>query len=233
MKDNKKTFISGKTFHKEYTESEFLYLKMLHGFTGLEIDQVMHEGIFYITIPADPVISLDTISKNKVSGIRHIITENIPFMLDQISYLNSLNIYYSDCLQWLYHNNKLYLIDFDTAYFHEINRDYDNFSLLKNFFSYFEIDYSFLSESLDMLDLFQEGIEALEFFNIEQEKIKLYNNLNDPSMQKNHVYHSRNTRHIQIKEKNIHVYGESGNMVITETLLNPEVRNEWELIKIV
>ena len=53
-------------------------------------------------------------------------------------------------------------------------------------------------------------------------------------MQKNHVYYSKNQRHIQIKDiEYIHIYGESGNMLITETILNPEVAKEWELIKIV
>lgn len=233
LKGDKKTFIEGNTFYKEHTKDEFLYLKMLHGSTGLEIDQVMHDGTFYITMPKGHVISLDTIPKNKISGIQHIITDNIQFMLNQIAYLNNLGIYYSDCLQWLYYNDKLYLIDFDAAYSHEINRDYDNFNLLKNFFSYFEIDYSFVSESLKYLELFQTGDTFIYEFLKQYDMVETYNNLNDLTMQKNHVYHCRNTRHIQLKEKNIHIYGKSGNMIITDHLLNPETRNEWELLKIV
>jgi hypothetical protein len=198
---------------------------MLHGYTGLEIDTIMHDGIQYITMPKDYVISIDTIPKNRRNMVKSIITENIPFILSQIYSLESLNIYYSDCLQWLYHNNKLYLIDMDVSY-QGVDRDHSNYDLLKNFLSAFNIDYSFISESLNYLDLFKDGIT------LDSKEIELYNKLNDETMIKNHVYYCRNQRHIQIKEKHIHIYGNTGNMIITETILSPETRKDWELLRI-
>ena len=230
MQGNKHTFINSntKTFYKEYTKNEFLYLKMLHGNTGLNINLETINNKQYITMPANNIISIDTIPKKCRNNIKHIIIKNIPFMLEQITYLNNLGIYYSDALQWLYQNNKMYLIDLDTAYMREINYNYNNYDLLKNFLFHFNIDYSFLIESLNYLDLFQnEGIS------LDDTETELYNKLNIPSMQKNHIYFSNNRRHIQVDVKNIHIYGENGNMIITETILNPELKNEWELIRIV
>ena len=232
MQGNKHTFISSdnKTFHKEYTHQEFLFLKMLHGITNLPINTITHNNKEYITMPADHVISIDTIPKKRRNNIKHIIIKNIPYMLEQILYLNALNIYYSDALQWLYHNNKLYLIDFDTAYMTTIDFNYNNhnnYDLLINFLSAFNIDYSFISESLNYFQLFQDGISFFE------NEVNIYNSLNIPSMQKNHIYFTNNRRHIQIDVNNIHIYGENGNILITETVLNPELQNEWELIRIV
>jgi hypothetical protein len=113
----------------------------------------------------------------------------------------------------------------DTSY-QGVDRDHSNYDLLKNFLSAFNIDYSFISESLNYLQLFKDGIT------LDKKEIELYNKLNDETMVKNHVYYSRNQRHIQIDVKNIHVYGEYGNILITEILLNPETRKEWELLRI-
>lgn len=232
MKGDKITFSEGSTFYKEYSDHEFRFLKMLHGSTWLEIDTTIKDNKYFITMPKGNVISIDTIPKKKVSLIQSIIIENIPFMLQQIHLLESLNIYYSDCLQWLYHDNRLYLIDFDTAYI-GVDTDHSNYDLLHNFFTYFELDYSFIAESLDMLNLFKEGIYALEFFNLHPEKITLYNKLNDPAMVKNHVYYTKNQRHVQLKHhKYIHVYGNTGNIVITENIINPEIAKDWELVRI-
>lgn len=235
MQGNKHTFINSqtKTFYKQYTKTEYTYLKMLHDYTGLTINLVTinnsnNNNTQYITMPAAHVISIDTIPQKRRSNLSHIITANIPFILDQISYLNNLGIYYSDCLQWLYYQNKLYLIDFDTAYMNKIDYNYNNYDLLKNFLSAFNIDYKFITESLNYLDLFQG--DGFSFSDKEQE---LYNKLNDPTMLKNHIYYSSNRRHIQLNIPNIHIYGSTGNMIITETILNPELKNEWELIKIV
>jgi hypothetical protein len=228
MNGNKKTFTDGQYFYKEYSKNEFMFLKMLHGIDNLHLDTITKDNTEYIEMPKGHVISIDTIPKEKRQYLRIIIFDNIPFMLEQISYLNALGIYYSDCMQWLYYNDKMYLIDFDTAYLHDINIQYNNYDLFKNFLSAFNIDYSWISESLHFLDLFQDGID----FCFKPEEIELYNKLHDETMTPNHVYYCRNTRHIQINNKNIHIYGESGNMVITENLLNPEIVNEWELIKI-
>ena len=231
MNGNKTTFIKDKIFYKQYSKNEFMFLKMLHGSTGLQIG--ITDDKKYITMPAGNVISIDTIPKNKRNnaGIKSIIIKNIPFMLEQINLLNNLGIYYSDCMQWLCHDNRLYLIDMDAAYFTTIDNNYNNHDLLINFLNLFNIDTSIITESRYYLTLFQtEDIEWTLYNDTEK---KLYNSLNIPNMPKNHVYFSNNQRHIQINIQNIHVYGESGNMIITEYILNPEVCNEWELLKVV
>ena len=86
MQGNKHTFTDNKTFYKEYTKNEFLFLKMLHGNTGLIINTITHNNKEYITMPADHVISIDTIPKKRRNNIKHIIIKNIPFILEQISY---------------------------------------------------------------------------------------------------------------------------------------------------
>jgi hypothetical protein len=227
MQGNKHTYIESGIFYKQYTKNEFTYLKMLHGITGLEIGYNSE----YISMPAGHVISIDTIPQNKRQNLKHIITANLPFMIQQVSYLNELGIYYSDCMQWLYYNNRMYLIDFDTAFTAEIDYNYNNFDLLINFLAAFDISSSFITESLHNLDLFRT--EDIEFTFYNDTEKQLYNSLNNPTLQKNHIYYSRNSRHIQINMPNIHIYGESGNMVITETILNPEISHEWELIKII
>jgi len=229
MKGNKKTFIdrTTKTFHKEYTQSEFTYLKMLHGSTNLPINTVMYNDTYYITMPYDHVISIDTIPRSDREHMHSIISKNIPFMLEQISTLQALNIYYSDCLQWLYYRDKLYLIDMDTSY-SGVDIHHSNYDLLNNFLAAFDFDSSFISKSLSYLDLFQDGPSLFTRAN----ETDLYNKLNDNTMTKNHVYYCKNPRHIQLNTKHIHVYGDSGNMVITETILNPEIAREWELIRI-
>lgn len=231
MLGNKKTFTIDKTFYKEYSKNEFLFLKMLHGSTNLNIS--ITEDKQYITMPKGNVISIDTIPKEKRNSpsLQHIIIKNIPFMLEQINLLNSLGIYYSDCLQWLYHDNKLYLIDMDIASFTKIDTFHNNYDLLINFLSAFNIDSTTITESLHYLELFQT--EDIEYTFYNNEEIKLYNQLNIPSMVKNHIYYSSNRRHVQAPINNIHIYGSTGNMVITENILNPEIIEEWELIKIV
>jgi len=231
LNGNKTTFTKDKTFYKQYSKDEFLFLKMLHGSTGLEINITADKK--YITMPVGNVISIDIIPKNKRNnaGIQSIIIKNIPFMLEQINLLNNLSIYYSDCLQWLLYNNRLYLIDMDAAFYTTINYNYNNYDLLINFLNLFHVDTSLINEARYFLALFQtEDIEYTFYNDAEKE---LYNRLNIPEMPKKHVYISRNQRHIQININNIHVYGESGNMVITDTMLNPEVCNEWELLKVV
>jgi len=232
MKGDKKTFIEGKYFYKEYSKNEFYFLKMLHGVDGLHIDTITYNYILYIEMPKGHVISIDTMPKEKRSNVKHIIIKNIPFMLDQVALLNNLGIYYSDAMQWLYYNNRLYLIDFDIACMTKIGYNHNNYNLLIRFLAAFNIDYNFISESLYYLDLFKTDAIDYTFYNDEEKK--LYNNFNKSDMQKNHVYYSKNQRHIQIKDiEYIHIYGESGNIVITEIILNPEVAKEWELIKIV
>jgi len=232
MQGNKKTFINGEYFYKEYSKNEFYFLKMLHGINNLHLDTITKDNTQYIEMPKGHVISIDTIQKNRRESIRHLIIENIPFMLEQIIYLNSLGIYYSDAMQWLYYNDKMYLIDMDVSYFHEIDYNYNNYDLFINFLSAFNIDYSYITESLHYLNLFNINESDIEdtFYN-DTEKL-LYKNLNNVTMLKNHVYYCRNQRHIQINVNNIHVYGENGNMIITENILNPELVKEWELVKI-
>jgi len=232
MKGNLNTFTDPTTnlFHKETIPSsnEFLFLKMLHGMTNLPIDTIMHDYKQYITMPHSHVISIDTIPKKDRNKVKHIITKNIPFMLKQIYTLQQLNIYYSDCLQWLYYQGKLFLIDFDIASFGVDYQD-SNYSLLFNFLTAFDIDCSLISDSIRYLDLFKNGSE---FYHTEEEQIN-YNRLNDPSMVKNYIYYSTNKRHIQLQTKNIHIYTDLGNMVITDHILNPEITKEWELIRVV
>jgi len=232
MKGNKRTFTEGEYFYKEYTKQEFYCLKMLHDIDGLHMDTITKNEIQYIEMPKGNVISIDTIPINKRDSIciKNIIISNIPFMIEQINYLNNLDIYYSDCLQWLYYNNKMYLIDMDAAFTTKIDYNYNNYDLLINFLTAFNINSSYITESLHYLNLFNEQDIKFTFYD-ESEK-ELYKKLNDPIMQKNHIYYAKNQRHIQINNKNIHIYGKSGNMVITETLLNPEITKEWELIKI-
>lgn len=234
MQGNKKTFIEGKYFYKQYLKNEFYFLKMLHGVDGLHIDTITCDGIQYIEIPKGHVISIDTIQKEKRNQVKNIIIKNMSFILSQVSLLNQLGIYYSDVMQWLYYNNRLYLIDFDIAYMTKIDYNYNNYNLLINFLAAFNIDYNFIKESLHYLDLFKTDIADFDYTFYNDNDKKLYNRLNIPDMQKNHIYYSKNQRHIQINNvKNIHIYGEFGNMLITETILNPEVAKEWELIKIV
>ena len=232
MKGNLHTFTdpTTKLFHKETIPSsnEFLFLKLLHGSTNLPVDTIMHEYKQYITMPSAHVISVDTIPKKDRNKVKYIITKNIPFMLKQINYLQNLNIYYSDCLQWLYYQGKLYLIDFDIAYY-GVDRNHNNYELLEIFLNCFDVDGSFISRSLRYLRLFQKGTNRI----MSKSDIELYNRLNDPTMQKNFVYYSTNKRHIQISTKNIHIYTDLGNMIITDNILNPEITNEWELIRVV
>ncbi len=228
MKGNKETFTENKTFHKEYTKSEFLFLKMLHGSTGLVIGLTPDHK--YITMPHDHVISIDTIPQKRRSNINHIIIENIPFILKQVSLLNQLGIYYSDCMQFLYHDNKMYLIDMDTAFFHDSEPCYNNYDLLLNFLTAFNIDSSIISKSLYYLELFRTEDIEWTFYN-DSEK-ELYNKWNKPDMIKNHVYYSRNDRMIQGKFENIQITLDHGTVCITENILSPENMNEWELIKI-
>lgn len=229
MKGNKHTFIESGIFHKEYNQQEFTFLKLLHGNTNLPIDSIMHKNKHYITMPEGHVISIDTIPKEDRSSLSHLITKNLPFMLEQISYLQNLNIYYSDMLQWLLYNNKMYLIDFDTAYL-GVDYDHNNFNLLTIFLSDFDVNSSFITESLNYLRLFQKGTNILT----SPEETEIYNKYNNPTIKKNHIYYTYNRRHIQIKHiPSINIYGSTGNMVITETLLNPETRSEWELVKII
>jgi len=231
MKGQLHTFIDpiSNTFHKELPNNsqEFLFLKMLHGMTSLPIDTIMYNYKQYITMPSSHVISIDTIPKKDRNKVKHIIVKNIPFMLKQINYLQQLNIYYSDCLQWLYYQGKLFLIDFDIASYGVDYLD-SNYSLLYNFLTAFNIDCSIISDSIRYLDLFRDGLSL----NTEEEQIT-YNILNDPSMVKNYIYYSTNKRHIQISTKNIHIYTDLGNMVITDHILNPEITKEWELIRVV
>jgi hypothetical protein len=56
MKGDKITFIDGKTFYKQYTKNEFLFLKMLHGSTNLEISITPDKQ--YITMPKGNVSGL-------------------------------------------------------------------------------------------------------------------------------------------------------------------------------
>ena len=228
MKGDKHTFIHDSIFHKQYTKDEYYYLKMLHDSTRLEIDTITTNNTEYITMPEGIVISIDTIPKNAHSTVRSIITKNIPFMLEQIRYIQSLNIYYSDCLQWLYYNKKLYLIDFDIAYI-GVDRDHNNYELLSIFLGCFDVDSSFIESSLNYLWLFQKGTNRL----MTKEQIELYNKLNNDTMQKNHIYYSNNRRHIQVNINNIRIYSDNGNYIITEVILNPELQKEWELIRIV
>lgn len=234
MKGDKKTFIQNEYFYKEYSKNEFYFLKMLHGEDGLHINTITKDYIQYIEIPAGHIISIDTIPREKRNQVKNIIIKNMPFILNQISLLNNLGIYYSDVMQWLYYNNRLYLIDFDTAYMTKIDCDHNNYDLLINFLVAFDIDYNFIKESLCYLDLFKTDAGDIDYTFYNDEEKKLYNNLNKPDMQKNHVYYSKNQRHIQIKDVDyIHIYGNNGNMIITDSIINPEVAREWELIKIV
>jgi|LakMenEpi03Aug12_release.lakeMendotaPanAssembly.Ray.scaffolds.fasta_scaffold336133_2 hypothetical protein len=226
MKGNKKTFIENNFFYKEYSKNEFLFLKMLHGIDGLHLNTIIKDNIEYIEMPLGNVISIDTIKKDSRNNLSNLIIENIPFILNQISYLNELGIFYSDALQFLYYNNKMYLIDMDTSYFQKIDYSYNNFDLLNNFLAAFEIDYSYISESLHYLDIFKSNFS---FNKIEMELLK---KLNNEELQKNHIYFCRNKRHIQADIKNIHIYGKYGNMIITDNLINKELMIEWELIKI-
>jgi len=234
MKGDKKTFIQNEYFYKQYSKNEFYFLKMMHGVDGLHIDTIIYNGVEYIEMPKGHVISIDTIPKEKRSNVKHIIIKNIPFMLDQVALLNNLGIYYSDVMQWLYYNNRLYLIDFDIAYMTKIDYNHNNYNLLIHFLTAFNIDCNFIEESLHYLDLFKTDIADIDYTFYNNNDKKLYNRLNIPDMQKNHIYYSKNQRHIQIKDiEYIHIYGNNGNMIITDSIINPEVAREWELIKIV
>ena len=233
MNGNKKTFSEGRMFYKEYSDLEFRFLKMLHGENDLHIDTITRNGIQYMEIPFGHVISIDTIKINHRNHVSDIIWENIPFMLKQVNLLNQLGIYYSDSLQWLLlDDSRLYLIDFDTAYFTTINYNYNNYDLFTNFLKSFDIYNKHITESLQYLQLFQETDIENTFYSVTEKE--QYKHLNNPNMQKNHVYHCRNQRHIQLTDAGnyIHIYGKTGNMVITETLLNPETARNWELIRI-
>lgn len=232
MQGNKETFSIGNMFYKEYTKNEFLFLKMLHGIDNLHLDTITINNKEFIEMPKGHVISIDTITKDKRnnSGIRHIIIDNIPFILSQISLLNDLGIYYSDCLQFLYHNNKLYLIDMDIASFTDINCNYNNFNLLINFLSAFDINSKCITESLYYLNLFQET--DINYTLYSEDKKALYNKLNNDTMTKNHVYYATNRRYIQANIKNIQVLTDNFNVYITETVLHPDIVNDWELTKV-
>jgi hypothetical protein len=180
-------------------------------------------------MPFGYVISIDTIKADKRNSdsIKHIINSNIPFMLEQVNRLNELSIYYTDCMQWLYLNDKLYLIDMDFSFTETIDYNHNNYSLLNNFLSAFNVNSSYISESLRMLDLFQcEGCSLIK------SETELYNKLHNDNMKYNHVYYCRNQRHIMLKTEYVHIYGNTGNIVITDNLLSDNIINEWELIKI-
>jgi len=228
MQGDKQTFIKDKTFYKEFTQNEFMLLKILHdGVTNLKIDFEMVDNKQYITMPADHIISTDTIAKNRRSNLTHIIIENIPFILKQIQYLTVLQINYSDNLQFLYHDNKMYLIDMDISHFdYDSYNQYNNYHLLYCFLSAFNIDHNMISDCIHYLQLFQNGCT------LEDAKQTIYDKLNRPEMQKNHVYYCRNQRYIQADVKNIQLLTDNANVFITETILNPDIIDEWELIRV-
>ena len=228
MKGDKKTFIEGEYFYKEYNKNEYYFLRMLHSEYDLPIDTIMKNGIQYIEMPKGNVISIDTIptKKRNTDCIRNIIVKNIPFMLQQVIKLNNMGIYYSDCMQWLYYDNRLYLIDMDIAYMTNIDYAHNNYDLLFNFLLAFNIDYNHIREALNMLQLFQSGDSLLD------EEIEIYNKLKNDSIAAKHVYYCKNERHIQIDIDNIHIYGKTGNILITGTILNPVLAAEWELMRI-
>ena len=202
MKGDKKTFIEGKYFYKEYSKNEYYFLRMLHSEYDLPIDTIIKNGIQYIEMPKGNIISVDTIpaKKRNTDCIRNIIIKNIPFMLQQVIKLNAMGIYYSDCMQWLYYENRLYLVDMDISYMTNIDYNYNNYNLLFNFLLAFNIDYNYISESLNMLQLFQDGCSLID------EEIELYNRLNKPDMQKNHIYYSKIKDIYKLKILNIFTY---------------------------
>jgi hypothetical protein len=231
LKGDKKYFIENNLFYKEYTDKEYSFLKALHG-DNLYIDTAIINDIKYIVMPEGHVISIDTIplkQRQNSEGIRHIITSNMSNILEQVNRLNNLGIYYTDCMQWLYYDNKMYLIDFDFSFNQTIDYEHNNFTLLINFLSAFNIDSKFISNSIRYLDLFQTEAENYIFL---PELTELYNKLHNDTMQYNHVYYCRNERHIQCKEKSICIYTDDGNVLLTEDDLNNNIINEWELIKI-
>jgi hypothetical protein len=232
MNGNKKTFSKGNMFYKEYSKNEFMFLKMLHGVDGLHLDTITFDNTEYIEMPKGHVISIDTIQKNQRNSIRHIIIENIPFMLQQVSLLNELGIYYSDAMQWLYVNDKMYLIDMDISYFTTIDYSYNNYDLFINYLSTFDIDSSYITESLHYLDLFQTDKNDINDTFYSASYKELYNKLHDDTIQVKHIYFCRNQRYIQANIKNTQVTDDNGTYYITEHILNPEIVNEWELINI-
>lgn len=237
MKGDKKYFIKNDKFYKEYTKNEFMFLKCLHGENEeFTIDTLMIDGVQYIEMPAGHVISIDTIAKNKRDQVKHIIIENIPFILKQIALLNRLNIYYSDVLQFCYVNNKMYLIDFDTANIID-DRDkihYDNFSLLYNFLYVFNIDGNFINTAIRTLKLLSE---KGKYFLLAEDK-ELYNKYFDPTNIPNNVYYSQNNRYCQLNNDNVQILASevddnlNGNYIFTQTVLNPKVIDEWEMVAI-
>lgn len=154
MLGNKKTFINGNKFYKEYTKNEFLYLKMLHGETGLEIGLETVDGIQFITMPKMHMISCDDIPQKRRQNVRHIIVDNIPFILKQIRLLTALKINYTDQMQFGYYNDKMYLIDFDFSFPMQQGDECINYELFNNFLTAFGIDSSFINESLKLLVLY-------------------------------------------------------------------------------
>ena len=67
MQGNKKTFIEGEYFYKQYSKNEFYFLKMLHGVDAMHIDTITCDGIQYIEIPKG--------SKNKINKKEELIKE--------------------------------------------------------------------------------------------------------------------------------------------------------------
>jgi hypothetical protein len=181
-------------------------------------------------MPKGNVISIDTIPKEKRNStcIKNIIIKNIPFMLSQVSLLNNLGIYYSDAMQFLYVNDKMYLIDMDVSYMTTIDYKYNNYDLLINFLSAFNIDSTYITEALHYLWIFQQSDNNF----LLQSDTDIYNKLHDDTIQAKNIYYSRNQRYVQINLKNLQITDDNGTYFITEHVLNSELANDWELIKI-
>lgn len=238
MNGNKKYFIKGNKFYKEYTKQEFLFLKCLHGEHEQEfpIDILMIDGVQYIEMLEGNVISIDTIKKedrNDIS-IRNIIINNIPFILKQISLLNRLNIYYSDQLQFVLINHKLYLIDFDAAEYKIINHDYDNYTLLAIYLRTFNIDSTFITKGLIMY----EALRKQNYLTLDKTIRELHKKYFYELMIPNYLYYSQNNRYCQLNINNTQIPASEidnkikGNYVYVDTFLTPSEVEEWELIKI-
>ena len=227
MKGDKTTFKKDASFYKQYSDNEYKYLKMLHDYTELPITTENN----YIKMSYGKIISIDDIPKEKRHQVKHIITKNLDFILSQIAYISKLGISYNDTLQFLYYNKKLYLIDFDIATTEDDAKE-NNYNLLYTFLKQFNINSSFINESMYYLELFKYSPDA--FLDISESDIELYNKKVNPATTYNHVYYSSNSRHIQITEdiEYIHVYGKTGNIIITEKILNEDITNEYELIRI-
>lgn len=241
MKGNLEIIIEKDKVLKEYNvnknKNEFYFLKCLHDTLSenFKIELIRKNCKKYIMMNKGHMISRDDIMKNKINYVKHIILENIEFILKQLSFLNRMNVYYSDLLQFCY-TDKMYLIDMDTSCYltNELDKlHFDNYALFNNFLNYFDLSCDYIFKGKNLFELLSKDYNC----SLDKNDEILYNKYYY-DIKIDHLYYSSNDRYIQLNIDNIQVPAYEidnkikGNYFMTKFPLSGKMKNEWELIKL-